>query len=168
MFGKKGDMCFRSGDILEMDEFGWLYFKDRAGDTFRWKGENVSTAEVESVCSSIVGLKDCVVYGVEIPGCEGRAGMLALPDPHRQVDLSKLLDGLEARLPAYSRPMFIRIVNEIELTATFKLKKMDLQRDGFDKNIIKDPLYIIDKKSRSYVELKDEIFRDIVDEKMKF
>lgn len=165
---KKGDICFRSGDILEMDEFGWLFFKDRAGDTFRWKGENVSTAEVEAVCSSILALKDCVVYGVEIPGCEGRAGMLALPDPSREVDLSKLLDGLEARLPAYARPMFIRVVNEIELTATFKLKKKDLQRDGFDKNLVKDPLYIIDKKSRSYKELDDELFSEIMDGKMKF
>merc|ERR1711962_1277088 len=69
---KKGDMAFRSGDILVQDELGWLYFKDRAGDTFRWKGENVSTMEVEATVSAVMGLRDCVVYGVEIPGTEGR------------------------------------------------------------------------------------------------
>ena len=65
---KQGDMCFRSGDILTMDEFGWFYFKDRSGDTFRWHGENVSTTEVESIVSNMIDLKDVVVYGVEIPG----------------------------------------------------------------------------------------------------
>ena len=65
-------MCFRSGDILVMDEFGWLYFKDRAGDTFRWRGENVSTTEVEATVSNILHLKDVTVYGVEIPGIEGK------------------------------------------------------------------------------------------------
>merc|ERR1719331_1210580 len=67
---RKGDMAFRSGDILVMDDLGWLYFKDRAGDTFRWKGENVSTMEVEATVSAVVGLRDCVVFGVEIPGTE--------------------------------------------------------------------------------------------------
>ena len=62
----KGDIWFRSGDVLEMDEFGWLYFKDRTGDTFRWKGENVSTTEVEAVLSGLVGLQDAIVYGVEV------------------------------------------------------------------------------------------------------
>jgi len=89
---RKGDMCFRSGDILVMDELGWLYFKDRAGDTFRWKGENVSTMEVEATVSAVVGLRDCVVYGVEIPGTEGRAGMVAIPDPERKVDVEKLYE----------------------------------------------------------------------------
>jgi len=165
---KKGDMCFRSGDVLEMDEFGWLYFKDRAGDTFRWKGENVSTTEVEAVCSSIVALKDCIVYGVEIPGCEGKAGMITIPDPNRQVDLGKFLTDVETRLPAYSRPLFVRIVDEVELTATFKLKKKDLQREGFDKSLVKDPLYIYDQNSRQYKELTEDIYRDIHDGKLRF
>ena len=113
---RKGDRFFRSGDIFVMDEFGWLYFKDRAGDTFRWKGENVSTAEVEAMISQVIGLRDCVVYGVEIPGTEGRAGMAAIPDPERLVDLSKLYAGMSDKLPSYARPIFLRFVQEIDVT----------------------------------------------------
>ena len=120
----------RSGDILVMDEFGWLYFKDRAGDTFRWKGENVSTMEVEATISQLCGLRDCVVYGVEIPGTEGRAGMAAIPDPECRVDLAALYTGLASRLPSYARPLFIRRVERIDVTATFKLKKRELQLEG--------------------------------------
>ena len=76
----KGDLCFRSGDILVMDRLGWLYFQDRKGDTFRWRGENVSTTEVEAVVSNILGNATCVVYGVQVPGSEGRAGMVAIQD----------------------------------------------------------------------------------------
>ena len=113
---RKGDMFFRSGDVFVMDEFGWLYFKDRAGDTFRWKGENVSTAEVEAMISQVIGLRDCVVYGVEIPGTEGRAGMAAIPDPERLVDLNKLYTGMCDNLPSYARPIFLRFVQEIDVT----------------------------------------------------
>ena len=113
---RKGDRFFRSGDVFVMDEFGWLYFKDRAGDTFRWKGENVSTAEVEAMISQVIGLRDCVVYGVEIPGTEGRAGMAAIPDPERLVDLNKLYTGMCDKLPSYARPIFLRFVQEIDVT----------------------------------------------------
>ena len=74
---KRGDAAFLSGDILEMDECGYLFFKDRTGDTFRWRGENVSTTEVESVIGKLIDHRDTVCYGVEIPGVEGRAGMVA-------------------------------------------------------------------------------------------
>jgi len=150
-----------------MDELGWLYFKDRAGDTFRWKGENVSTSEVESVCMSVLGLQDCVVYGVEVPGCEGRAGMLALPDQSREADLERFYLELETRLPAYSRPIFIRIVDKIELTATFKLKKRELQRQGFDPELVQDPIYMIDHKARSYVLMTSTMFSALISGKMK-
>jgi len=164
---RKGDKCFRSGDILEMDELGWLYFKDRAGDTFRWKGENVSTTEVEAVCSNILALQDCVVYGVEVPGCEGRAGMLAIPDPDRSVKLEQLYADLDSRLPAYAKPIFVRIVDKIQITATFKLKKRELQREGFRIQEIKDPIYIIDNKNRTYVELTDSIYSSLEAATMK-
>jgi len=164
---RKGDACFRSGDILEMDELGWVYFKDRSGDTFRWKGENVSTAEVESNCSSIIGLQDCVVYGVEVKGCEGKAGMLAIPDPNRLVDLTALTEGLEARLPSYARPVFIRLTDKIDLTATFKLKKRELQKEGFRRDLISDPLYILDNITRSYVEMTEEHHRLLQEERLK-
>ena len=104
----QGDMCFRSGDILVMDEFGWLYFKDRAGDTFRWRGENVSTTEVEATVSSMVELKDAIVYGVEIPGAEGKAGMAAIHDPDEEVDVDQLAKGIKAQLPTFAWPLFVR------------------------------------------------------------
>ncbi len=104
------------GDILLMDEYGYFFFKDRTGDTFRWKGENVSTAEVEAVISSIVGLKDAVVYGVEVPGSEGKAGMAAIADPDGNLDLAVLADGLTKQLPAYARPLFVRSLKEISMT----------------------------------------------------
>lgn len=99
-----------------MDEYGYFFFKDRTGDTFRWKGENVSTAEVEAVISNIVGLKDAVVYGVEVPGSEGKAGMAAIADPDGNLDLTVLADGLTKQLPAYARPLFVRILKEISMT----------------------------------------------------
>ena len=95
---KQGDECFRSGDILTMDEFGWLYFKDRSGDTFRWRGENVSTTEVESTVSNMIDLKDAVVYGVEVPGMEGKAGMISLHDPQEEIDLGQLAEGIKEKL----------------------------------------------------------------------
>merc|ERR1719334_2642144 len=165
---KQGDMCFRSGDILTMDEFGWLYFKDRSGDTFRWRGENVSTMEVEATISQVIGLRDCVVYGVEIPGTEGRAGMAAIPDPERKVDVKKLFLGMEEKLPSYARPMFLRFVQEIDLTATFKLKKRDLQREGFNPEVVSDDLFILDSKNKTYTPLTKEVFNNIANGNMRF
>jgi len=138
---KKGDAWFRSGDILTMDEYGYFYFKDRTGDTFRWKGENCSTAEVEAVISNVCGLNDAVAYGVEIPGNEGRAGMAAIADPNGTLDLDALAIGVTKNLPPYARPLFVRILKEVELTGTYKLRKVDYQKEGFDINKIKDKMY---------------------------
>jgi len=165
---KKGDKFFRTGDIFVMDDLGWLYFKDRAGDTFRWKGENVSTTEVEAIVSSILGLRDVVVYGVEIPGTDGRAGMAAIPDPDRTVDLKQLYDRVETMLPAYARPQFVRIVDKIDMTATQRLKKRDLQQQGFDPSILKDPLYFRDGKMKNYVILGQEQFLKICSGHIRF
>ena len=93
-----------------------MYFKDRAGDTFRWKGENVSTMEVEAIVSQVVGLRDCVVFGVQVPGTEGRAGMAVIPDPDLQLDLASLYSGLCDKLPGYARPVFVRFVKELSAT----------------------------------------------------
>ena len=101
---------------MAMDEFGWLFFKDRSGDTFRWKGENVSTTEVEAVVSSILGLRDVVVYGVAVPGTDGRAGMAAVTDKDDTVDLPQLYEGLADHLPGYARPIFVRLVDKIDST----------------------------------------------------
>uniref|UniRef100_A0A2M4BG82 Very long-chain fatty acid transport protein n=1 Tax=Anopheles marajoara TaxID=58244 RepID=A0A2M4BG82_9DIPT len=140
---RKGDIFFNSGDILVQDLLGNYYFKDRTGDTFRWRGENVATSEVEGVITTIVGLKDCAVYGVDIPEIEGKAGMAAIVDPEGKVDMEQLAAGIRASLPPYARPLFIRVLSEVPMTTTFKLKKRDLQVDGYDLNKIKDPIYYL-------------------------
>jgi len=126
---KKGDAAFASGDLLTIDDLGFVYFKDRTGDTYRWKGENVSTTEVESVVSNQVQLSDCVVYGVTVPGCEGKAGMAAIEDPNQQVNLVDLLNKLRRALPSYAIPVFVRLVKKIETTGTFKLPKVFFESD---------------------------------------
>ncbi|XP_027840257.2 long-chain fatty acid transport protein 4-like [Aphis gossypii] len=162
----KGDAAFLSGDLLVADEWGYLYFKDRTGDTFRWKGENVSTAEVEGVVSNIAGYRDCVVYGVEVPNSEGRAGMAAIVDKDNTLDVSTLSTGLQKALPSYARPLFIRKLNEVEMTGTYKLKKLDLQRDGYDIGRVKDQLYFYNSKG-IYQELTSEAYSDILSGKIR-
>ncbi|KFD58985.1 hypothetical protein M514_00148 [Trichuris suis] len=111
------DIAFRSGDILHMDEYGYLYFKDRTGDTFRWKGENVSTSEVEGLIQRVAGLADAAVYGVKVPDSEGRAGMASIVDEKGTLDLAKLLSELSGLLPKYAIPIFIRLCRKVNLTA---------------------------------------------------
>ncbi|OQR75958.1 long-chain fatty acid transport protein 4-like [Tropilaelaps mercedesae] len=162
----KGDKVFASGDLVYKDELGYVYFKDRTGDTFRWKGENVSTTEVEDVVSSVLDDPSigCVIYGVEVPGVEGRAGMLVLVDPSRKVDLTKLLDGLRAALPAYAVPLFLRITTQADLTGTFKTTKVNFQKAGFDPgNCHPDPVYFFNALSKPpcYVPLDQTIIDQI-------
>uniref|UniRef100_A0A1B0GJ61 Very long-chain fatty acid transport protein n=1 Tax=Lutzomyia longipalpis TaxID=7200 RepID=A0A1B0GJ61_LUTLO len=140
---RKGDAYFNSGDILVRDIFGYFYFRDRTGDTFRWRGENVATSEVEAVISNIVGLHDCVVYGVEVPHVEGRAGMAAILDPKREISVENLSNGIRGCLPAYARPLFVRLMDELPMTGTFKMKKLDLQQDGFNLDKVSDPIYFL-------------------------
>ncbi|CAB3244952.1 unnamed protein product [Arctia plantaginis] len=158
----EGDCYFNTGDVLVMDHYGYFYFKDRTGDTFRWRGENVSTAEVEGVISTLIGLKDAVVYGVKIPNVEGKAGMAAIADPDKTVDLVALAKGLRSSLPIFARPLFIRIMPESPLTATFKLKKRELMEQGFAVNIHSDPQYFLDQKTGEYVPLTQKLYDDII------
>ncbi|XP_026727554.1 long-chain fatty acid transport protein 1-like [Trichoplusia ni] len=158
----EGDCYFNTGDVLVMDHYGYFYFKDRTGDTFRWRGENVSTAEVEGVISTLIGLKDAVVYGVKIPHVEGKAGMAAIADPEKTLDLTSLAKGLRSSLPAYARPLFIRILPESPLTATFKLKKKELMEEGFNLENIKEPMYFLDQKTGEYVPLTQKLYDDIM------
>ncbi|XP_020286096.1 long-chain fatty acid transport protein 4-like [Pseudomyrmex gracilis] len=157
----KGDSVFNSGDILIMDELGYFYFKDRIGDTFRWRGENVSTTEVEAVVSNVTGLRDATVYGVEVPENEGKAGMAAIYDPENSLDLKHLQEKLKQTLPTYARPRFLRILSDLPMTGTFKLKKKDLQQSGFDITKVKDPIYFL--KKDAYVKLTDEYYKDIIE-----
>ncbi|XP_045470323.1 long-chain fatty acid transport protein 4-like isoform X1 [Harmonia axyridis] len=155
-----GDKAFLSGDIVVADEFGYLYFKDRTGDTFRWKGENVSTSEVEGVLSNILDYKDVVVYGVEVRNQEGRAGMAAVLDPDDNVDLNTLAEGCRKSLPSYARPIFIRILKKMDMTGTYKLKKVDLQKEGFDPSQTTDNIYYLDS-SGFYSLLTKDIYNKI-------
>lgn len=156
----KGDAAFLSGDIIVSDKFGYLYFKDRTGDTFRWKGENVSTSEVEAVMSNITSYRDVVVYGVQIHGQEGRAGMAAILDTEKTLDLSKLPNEISKVLPSYARPIFLRIVTKMDMTGTYKLKKNDLQNEGFNPASTRDNIYYLDNKG-AYTLVTNEIFADI-------
>jgi len=151
-----GDEFFLSGDILRKDEEGFLYFCDRTGDTFRWKGENVSTTEVEAVMANILQLRDVVVYGVEVPRNEGRAGMAAIVGTRETVELSGLAQQLFLSLPAYAVPLFIRLIPSADLTGTFKLKKVKLREEGFDINL-PDPLFLLNPASKVYEPLMEEV-----------
>ncbi|XP_010875663.1 long-chain fatty acid transport protein 4 isoform X2 [Esox lucius] len=164
---KKGDMAYLSGDVLIMDQFGYMYFKDRTGDTFRWKGENVSTTEVEGTLSRLLDMKDVVVYGVEVPGAEGKAGMAAIADPERSTDLEKFGKDLEKALPPYARPVFLRFLNEVNKTGTYKFQKTEMRREGFNPSIVSDKLYFLDPSRGRYVELNKELHSGIVSGKQK-
>ena len=164
----KDDYAFLTGDIATKDEYGNVYFQDRTGDTYRWRGENVSTAEVESIISKALGMCDVVVYGVDVPGTEGKAGMVTIADPQEQVDVGTLADKLESVLPSYARPVFVRIVQAVQMTGTFKFQKNQLKEEGFDINVVKDRLYYLDSLSKSYLILDNNAYCKIVDGKMRY
>ena len=128
---EKGDLWFRSGDLMRKDAAGFFYFVDRIGDTFRWKGENVSTTEVASIMRSYPGVTDAVVYGVAVPAHEGRAGMAAVVTDDR-FELDGLRGFLTERLPGYAQPLFVRIRSALDVTGTFKLVAGTLAREGYE------------------------------------
>ncbi len=162
-----GDAWYRTGDLMRRDEQGFFYFVDRVGDTFRWKGENVSAGEVAAVMTSCPGVIDAAVYGVAIPGTDGRAGMAAIV-VNRPFELSKLRSHVVARLPDYAQPLFVRIVPAIELTGTFKLNKQDLARQGFDPRAIPDEIHFDDKRRQAYVRLDAALFERICAGRVRF
>ena len=135
-----GDAFFRTGDVMRRDAEGFFYFVDRAGDTFRWKGENVSTAEVEAVLLSAPGVREALVYGVTVQGAEGRAGMAALVTD-KGFDLGALEAIVKASLAPYARPLYLRLTDAIATTDTFKPRRADYQRQGYDPAVVSDPLY---------------------------
>ena len=148
---RAGDAWFRTGDLLRKDSRGYFYFVDRVGDTFRWKGENVSTTEVAEAISTFPGVREANVYGVAVPGAEGRAGMAALiVDDLGAFDLKALREHVGARLPAYARPLFLRFKHDFDLTGTFKLKKADLVAEGFDAAKVADPIFADDRALGAY------------------
>ncbi len=157
---ENGDAWFRTGDLLRQDAEGYFYFVDRVGDTYRWKGENVSTTEVANMISRFPGIRDVTVYGVHVTGQEGRAGMAALVIEDR-LDLAGLHRHLAEHLPDYAQPLFLRIRDEIDLTSTFKQKKLDLKNQGFDPSRSSDPIYFNDPAADAFVPLDTELFQRI-------
>ncbi len=144
-----GDAWMRSGDLMRKDARGFFYFVDRIGDTFRWKGENVATAEVEGAFAAIAGVIDVAAYGVAAPGYDGRAGMAALVVDDR-FDMSTLRAQIESRLPAYARPLFLRVSNRIEMTDTFRHKKRGLSEQGYDFRNFNEPVYFATPQTQTY------------------
>jgi fatty-acyl-CoA synthase len=157
---RKGDAWFRTGDLMRRDHNGYYYFVDRIGDTFRWKGENVATSEVSEALGVVPGIKEANVYGVNVPGADGRAGMAALVTDVL-FDPAKLAAALAGNLPAYARPVFLRLLPELEITGTFKQRKVELVQEGFDPAAIKDPLYWLDPATGQYEKLTPDVFAKI-------
>lgn len=147
---KPGDRWFRTGDLMRMDARGYIYFVDRAGDTFRWKSENVATSEVAEAISRFDGVDQANVYGVAVPGYDGKAGMAAVvvrPD----VDFAALAVHLKACLPPYARPVFLRVVDgggdvggDENTTGTFKFQKKALVEQGYDLSVVTDRILVAD------------------------
>ncbi len=162
----KGDKWFRTGDLMKMDADGYIYFVDRIGDTFRWKGENVSTSEVEIAISSLPGVTHAIVYGVAVAGQDGRAGMAAI-SPREGVDLKALYAHMARHLPTYARPIFVRFQAEAETTGTMKYRKVDLVKDGFDPMNTRDALFVVNNEAQTYVPITPEVHRDIVSGKIR-
>jgi fatty-acyl-CoA synthase len=138
---RSGDAWFRTGDLMRTDRAGFYYFVDRLGDTFRWKGENVSTLEVANALSAAPGVEDVTVYGVAVPGADGKAGM-ALLRVREGFSLAGFWRHATARLPPYAVPLFVRIGRDLALTETFKPRKQDLVRDGFDPSATADQIHV--------------------------
>ncbi|MCP4004503.1 MAG: long-chain-acyl-CoA synthetase [bacterium] len=159
---KSGDTFFRSGDLLKRDAQGYYYFVDRIGDTFRWKGENVSTQEVAESISAFPGVQMINVYGVDVPGADGRAGMASIGlESASSFDGAALFAHIADTLPAYAAPIFVRLQTDFEVTGTFKLRKVDLQKEGYDPGAVKDPLYLRDDQGKTYVPLTPEKYAEV-------
>lgn len=171
---KKGDAYFNTGDLMRDIGFKHAQFVDRLGDTFRWKGENVSTTEVEYILDAFEGIAESVVYGVEIPHCDGRAGMAQLRLSEgkslESLDLSALAQYLRAELPAYAVPLFLRIrEKEFEATGTFKHLKTDLKKEKYDiSQVGDDKVFVLLPGADTYVPMTEELQKDVDNNVYKF
>uniref|UniRef100_A0A8C7BRZ1 long-chain-fatty-acid--CoA ligase n=1 Tax=Neovison vison TaxID=452646 RepID=A0A8C7BRZ1_NEOVI len=165
---KKGDLYFNSGDLLMIDHDNFIYFHDRVGDTFRWKGENVATTEVADIVGLVDFVQEVNVYGVPVPGHEGRIGMAAIKMKENcEFDGKKIFNHVADYLPTYARPRFLRIQDTIEITGTFKHRKVTLMEEGFNPTVIKDALYFLDDKAETYVPMTEDIYNAINNKVLK-
>jgi fatty-acyl-CoA synthase len=153
---ERGDAWFATGDLLRTDADGYFYFVDRIGDTFRWKGENVSTNEVAERLLAFPGVEEANVYGVAVDGADGRAGMAALV-VDGAFDAKAFSEHVRQELPAYAQPLFVRLLPAMETTGTFKIRKVDLVADGYDPGKVKGPLFFHDPK-KGYVKITKSVW----------
>lgn len=164
---EKGDMWFRTGDLMKKDALGYIYFVDRIGDTFRWKGENVSTNEVAEFVAKAPGIATANVYGVEVPGTDGRAGMAAITTDG-EVDYDGLYTWLSEHLPKYAIPLFIRVQKEAETTGTFKYRKVDLVKEGFNSDEVGEPIWYYDPDVNKYEPLTPDAYETLMSGAVRF
>uniref|UniRef100_A0A8C5EZD0 long-chain-fatty-acid--CoA ligase n=1 Tax=Gopherus evgoodei TaxID=1825980 RepID=A0A8C5EZD0_9SAUR len=158
-----GDAYFNTGDLMAQDAADFVYFRDRTGDTYRWKGENVATTEVAEALAALDSLQEVNVYGVAVPGYEGRAGMAAIVlRPGCELDGAQLYSHVVEFLPPYARPRFLRVQDHLETTQTFKQHKVRLASEGCDPTRLPDPLYLLDDASEAYVPLTTRLWEGVV------
>jgi len=155
-----GDRWFRTGDLMRRDTAGFVTFVDRLGETFRWKGENVSATEVADAVRACPSVLEAAVYGVRVPGEEGRAGMAAIVADD-QFDIAALARHLASRLPSYAQPLFVRRCQSLDQTETFKLSTLRLAAEGYEG--VRDPLWFRDGASGRYVPCDADLCRAIAD-----
>jgi fatty-acyl-CoA synthase len=157
-----GDAWFRTGDLLRRDREGYYYFVDRIGDTFRWKGENVATQEVADVLNGAPGVSETNVYGVAVPGEDGRAGMAAVVlQPGAAFDAPAFYAHAARHLPRYAMPAFVRLVPEMDVTGTLKQRKIGLADEGYDPARVADPLYLRDDAAATYTPFSSSTLAEI-------
>ena len=157
---EKDDKWFRTGDLMRRDAMGYVYFIDRIGDTYRWKGENVATNEVGDVLSKFEGIDMANVYGVEVPGCEGRAGMASITLV-KDIDFAELASYLKSVLPVYAIPLFLRVRTDVDTTETFKFRKVEAVKEGFDIKQVNDPIWFLNPETKSYAAMNIATFKRI-------
>ncbi len=160
---REGDRYFRSGDLMRFDQNDYFYFVDRIGDTYRWKGENVSTAEVAEVIGGAPGILEATVCGIHVPGTEGQAGLAAIVCDGGFDAASFWRTAQE--LPAYAQPRFVRVLEQMRTTGTFKIQKTELRSDGVDPAEVADPIYL--RQDDGYVSLTPELWQNVVDGKLR-
>ncbi|MCJ8145709.1 long-chain-acyl-CoA synthetase [Acinetobacter sp. A3.8] len=169
---KSGDKFFNTGDLVRDIGFRHAQFVDRLGDTFRWKGENVSTTQVENIVSDYEKISEAVVYGVEIPNTNGRAGMAAITLQEGKSldenDLKNMVNAFKAELPAYAVPVFLRIQKQIETTGTFKYSKNKLKEQAFDPEKCQEQIFVLLPSDAAYSEVDATVFKQINQGKYRF
>jgi fatty-acyl-CoA synthase len=158
---RDSDVWFNTGDLMRYQGFGHAAFIDRLGDTFRWKGENVATTEVEAAVAADQAIEECTVFGVEVPGAGGRAGMVAVQlRDGAEFDGKALATTVYDRLPGYALPLFVRVVDSLEYTSTFKSRKVDLRKQGYGSDVT-DPLYVLAGRDEGYLPYYDGYADDV-------